>query len=151
MTFISIHAPLAGGDPGAGKGKRGPKHFNPRPPCGGRQVPNECDWNVIHFNPRPPCGGRPGDCIVKPYTDRFQSTPPLRGATLIDGDRDLAKRISIHAPLAGGDGRCGTGCAWRRRFQSTPPLRGATPAGTQLRIVLPISIHAPLAGGDKRG
>ena len=56
---ISIHAPHAGGDP---QPRRSPGHqfyFNPRPPCGGRRA--RLRWNSHNF--------------------RFQSTPPMRGAT----------------------------------------------------------------------
>ncbi len=56
---ISIHAPRVGGDQGLS------------PPC----------QPFGHFNPRPPCGGRlylSGDrCLPR----KFQSTPPVWGAT----------------------------------------------------------------------
>ena len=62
-------------------------------------------------------------------TNKFQSTLPLRGATL------------ILSPVL-----------WLIRiFQSTLPLRGATPASQQQRIFNPISIHAPLTGSDFSG
>ena len=78
----------------------------------------------------------------------FQSTHPLRGATRVKSCFVFARKISIHAPLAGCDARqillClrpedfnpRTPCGVRRRgweasmadgqFQSTHPLRGAT-------------------------
>ena len=34
------------------------KHFNPRPPCGGRPLPFRSATWFRYFNPRPPCGGR---------------------------------------------------------------------------------------------
>ena len=79
---------------------------------------------------------------------KFQSTLPLRGATAHDIADDVARLISIHAPLAGSDGLiqlvrmlpanfnprspCGERPALllevmaTSRFQSTLPLRGAT-------------------------
>ena len=80
----------------------------------------------LHFNPRTPCGVR----LVLASGDikdiKFQSTHPLRGATVVDYSAYMNQFISIHAPLAGCDAR-----HWRRngrlqKFQSTHPLRGAT-------------------------
>ena len=80
------------------------RHFNPRPPRGGRlccKKPLACSND---FNPRPPRGGRlisfegPLQC----YT--FQSTPPARGATAWwPGICPISWKISIHAPREGGD------------------------------------------------
>ena len=124
-------------------------HFNPRPPCGGRQVnADEQSNRLYNFNPRPPCGGRlsavekslglGNDFNPRPPcggrlpwrgypfpTLKFQSTPPVRGATL-DYKLHIGQvEISIHAPRAGGD-----------RISSLAPITGR------------ISIHAPRAGGD---
>ena len=55
----------------------------------------------------------------------FQSTPPSRGATEVRDWLGLEPKISIHAPLAGGDALV-----------------------CQVLVPWPISIHAPLAGGD---
>ena len=79
---------------------------------------------------------------------KFQSTHPLRGATVKEADDFCSYGISIHAPLAGCDFRRAckndwwcisihaplAGCDWNRGrscpqgriFQSTHPLRGAT-------------------------
>ena len=102
-TFISIHAPLAGCD---------------RCPC-------ELGGNDYDFNPRPPCGVRRRLSSRSRRRLLFQSTHPLRGATLELTLPCYAHYISIHAPLAGCDAArksCGS-----RRI---------------------ISIHAPLAGCD---
>ena len=55
----------------------------------------------------------------------FQSTPPVRGATLY--------RVFTLILVA---------------FQSTPPVRGATVVGFYGTHGVPISIHAPREGGD---
>ena len=57
---------------------------------------------------------------------RFQSTHPLRGATVYDANRAMWHRISIHAPLAGCDNTTLNRCMTSTPFQSTHPLRGAT-------------------------
>ncbi len=59
-------------------------------------------------------------------TARFQSTPPVRGATCVAGKCPLAQNISIHAPRAGGDTVCLKNPLIYTAFQSTPPVRGAT-------------------------
>ena len=126
--IISTHALLAEGDarPGCAAGAP-PRHFNPRPPCGGRhpypalvfdfflisthallaegdQADNALNRLHTHFNPRPPCGGRPelGEAIA-------------RGVC-----------ISTHALLAEGDGGVSTRRANAPLFQPTPSLRRAT-------------------------
>ena len=171
---ISIHAPRAGGDvtgivgsagwllfqstpPVRGATKSAYRldgaagNFNPRPPCGGRQICSLFRASGLHFNPRPPCGGRPQrfarnvrgkndfnprpPCGGRPPRRRvrngrcrgFQSTPPVRGATGRDFDiLEIGKAISIHAPRAGGD--------------LSAVMRATEDSD--------ISIHAPRAGGD---
>ena len=80
--------------------------------------------------------------------DEFQSTRPLRGATLDGHCRPDCVVISIHAPLAGrdrgGDGHDSGGTDFNPR----------APCGARLKKKLLdteecyISIHAPLAGRD---
>ena len=102
-----------------------------------------------NFNPRAPCGARLTSRMYTLSAASFQSTRPMRGATLIP---ELAIRpmatISIHAPHAGRDhppilkpyqemyfnprAPCGarpiagsiSNSTWK--FQSTRPMRGAT-------------------------
>ena len=146
---ISIHAPLAGCD------------------RGGRAV----QVSSGHFNPRTPCGVRPSATMARTNTKAFQSTHPLRGATLRACWEYKDCSISIHAPLAGCDpptrSTATTGtryfnprtpCGVRLRrsetpspsrgFQSTHPLRGATGWSYRMPNEVTISIHAPLAGCD---
>ena len=55
------------------------------------------------FNPRAPCGARPTEgWIFKPCL-RFQSTRPMRGATLGNSSNGRDLWVSIHAPHAGRD------------------------------------------------
>ena len=102
---ISIHAPRVGGDlrqsaPPCGSYRfqstppvwgatnlRSEMHhdgnyFNPRPPCGGRPFRVKCKGAIhMDFNPRPPCGGRLRQTRSRNWAHRFQSTPPVWGAT----------------------------------------------------------------------
>ena len=101
----------------------------------------------------------------------FQSTRPVRGATLFASLSPADQAISIHAPRAGRDSYenanskniiqkfqstrpvrgATTMCLFRPRlhtFQSTRPVRGATLQPGQRREAAPISIHAPRAGRD---
>ena len=100
---VSIHAPRAGRD------------YHPlfSPACS------------LCFNPRAPCGARPSTGAAANGSRSFQSTRPVRGATvLICIDVHLVL-VSIHAPHAGRDNCCNCCCA-----------TGG------------VSIHAPHAGRD---
>ena len=104
--LISIHAPREGGDYSPGRGVPVPRHFNPRPPRGGRPSLLQC---IIIF------------------TKSFQSTPPARGATNSIHRNNTQATISIHAPREGGDQHTSATSRPSATFQSTPPARGATP------------------------
>ena len=102
---------------------------------------------------------------------QFQSTLPLRGATVRNQAPTHHKEISIHAPLTGSDmlmifspgastdfnprspygerhGKPCTLSCWCA-FQSTLPLRGATKLADAIDGKRKISIHAPLTGSDQ--
>ena len=144
---ISIHAPRAGSDhrwscmfcllvyfnPRSPCGERQmalrsilrKRHFNPRSPCGERLLLGTGSPCFTYFNPRSPCGERPAARASKTSLGIFQSTLPVRGAT--------------HAILS---------VALRAEFQSTLPVRGATGGVPEVLHDLGISIHAPRAGSD---
>ena len=125
---ISIHAPLAGCDP----------HRVQRWQSGHK-----------HFNPRTPCGVRPSFVRSMAPEVEFQSTHPLRGATLCPATgAGQGGTISIHAPLAGCDCGWWTGSTGPGNFNPRTPCgvrRGAVCVALHSRL---ISIHAPLAGCD---
>ena len=79
---------------------------------------------------------------------RFQSTRPMRGATIICDDHLVIGDISIHAPHAGRDFPSSVPWYKRYQFQSTRPMRGATVIGGLVVHAVDISIHAPHAGRD---
>ena len=78
----------------------------------------------------------------------FQSTLPLRGATVTLRPQSLIRRISIHAPLTGSD----TGSA-NTEPESTisihAPLTGSDYSAMTICLSADISIHAPLTGSDR--
>ena len=124
---ISIHAPREGGDPTIYYAYAVVAGISIHAPREGGDFIDEVSliWDN-HFNPRPPRGGRP----VKPRTQkkgqRFQSTPPARGATTACQEPVILAVISIHAPREGGD----------------------QASALAVFDVLIISIHAPREGGD---
>ena len=171
--FISIHAPRAGGDFNHDGAEIPFDQFQSTPPGRGATRPSEKERRrYLHFNPRPPCGGRQYRRKNDMRVVKFQSTPPVRGATSRWRGTQSGLWISIHAPRAGGDGSLHSAVARSPAFQSTPPVRGATRfrvdlealaiqfqstppvrGATLLRVLRvslnAISIHAPRAGGDR--
>ncbi|QTA93750.1 Uncharacterized protein dnm_098540 [Desulfonema magnum] len=82
-AHVSIHAPRAGSDFSVRKKQiEYYASFNPRPPCGERHGATGIYGRGASFNPRPPCGERLVDTITGDLAFLFQSTPPVRGATL---------------------------------------------------------------------
>ena len=125
----------------------------------------------LDFNPRTPCGVRPHGDLRKPQRYIFQSTHPMRGATILFLRRLGAMNISIHAPHAGCDivdssKRCKsryfnprTPCGvrhfllWVARERIFISIH-APHAGCDLQqwlrpVIIGISIHAPHAGCDR--
>ena len=123
---ISIHAPLAGSDYPCERHNWGSNRFQSTLPLRGATHP-PCLFasRRRNFNPRSPCGERlqhlrgvildkisihaplaGSDDGVSGHLRRrreFQSTLPLRGATLVYIFKADDVGISIHAPLAGSD------------------------------------------------
>ena len=156
----------------AEKALEGRKYFNPRGPCGPRREEAEKALEGRkYFNPRGPCGPRRASRQEVKAAVEFQSTRPLRAATVEEhgvravmlisihaalagrdespgADGGAGRRISIHAALAGRDFVHPAIPAECRQFQSTRPLRAATLRDVRDQGVRHISIHAALAGRD---
>ena len=82
----------------------------------------------------------------------FQSTRPLRGATLTGMTFREMFGISTHAPLAGRDLRHQRTHADERKISTHAPLAGRDPRMLpDFWPFLGISTHAPLAGRDDDG
>ena len=102
---ISIHTPLTGSDP-----------------CAGR-CPRLCSRISIHT----PLTGSDSSGNTPPVCSSiFQSTLPSRGVTSIVSDLNTAVLISIHTPLTGSDIYATQQYDGVDRFQSTLPSRGVT-------------------------
>ena len=126
---------------------------------------------VSHFNPRAPYGARPPPAGVRPHYYRFQSTRPIRGATIHSAEvgarhnkfqstrpirgATIASLSSSHkvinfnprAPYGARPGRHEL-CDIPQEFQSTRPIRGATLGLGEVFAIRRISIHAPHTGRD---
>ena len=142
--------PPRGGRPLYSRPRKAPAIFQSTPPRGGATlliilVPHQSGISIhapreggdkpilyvsianAYFNPRPPRGGRLTSRCTAGTANRFQSTPPARGATIFQNRYSpLCLQISIHAPREGGDAVRTKSCVCSRSFQSTPPARGAT-------------------------
>ena len=124
---ISIHAPLAGCDAWRRRSPSETAYFNPRTPCGVRRCSNRrCIGCAGYFNPRTPCGVRPVSAASGYRIRRISIHAPLAGcdyaAVVRQGSRHGFQ--STH-PLRGAT----IATSWMSRkngFQSTHPLRGAT-------------------------
>ena len=102
-----------------------------------------------NFNPRAPCGARRLIWVSGGSVVVFQSTRPIRGATIHDADAlPTGEQISIHAPHTGRDTIWTIMISVSLIFQSTRPIRGATKTDNDIRPGISISIHAPHTGRD---
>ena len=145
---ISIHAPHAGRDL-SGSLSDTYSHISIHAPHAGRDKFKRRSFvKVLHFNPRAPCGARRLRAKKKGNRTIFQSTRPMRGATLDHAHRVHGHSISIHAPHAGRDEQELQEKGSRSLFQSTRPMRGATALYFTGLLRYSISIHAPHAGRD---
>ena len=81
---ISIHAPRAGSDPAVEAAIiQSLKDFNPRSPCGERLLPERRhDRNQSISIHAPRAGSDASRLIIFSHAKRFQSTLPVRGATV---------------------------------------------------------------------
>ena len=102
-SWISIHAPLAGCDlqRGAPAIRRTISIHAPLAGCDAFR--GKTDREVWQFQSTHPLRGATLTSSHRGYSELFQSTHPLRGATRHGERRDQRAEISIHAPLAGCD------------------------------------------------
>ena len=125
---ISIHAPRVGSDTPLLRVSGLYNHFNPRSPCGERQINLAPRIMRGDFNPRSPCGERPkhDKMIMRPMGLNFNPRSPCGERHASDFRRHCSIYFNPRSP-------CG------ERHTPLPTLfRG-----------LWISIHAPRVGSDK--
>ena len=81
---------------------------------------------------------------------RFQSTHPVRGGTVANGDGVLCVLISIHPPREGWDDYPKT-YYFKTKISIHPPREGWDAMRTLKMAVNDISIHPPREGWDSAG
>ena len=102
-------------------------NFNPLPSCEGRHGCQGMHGRMVYyFNPLPSCEGRRFTAFQIFFHVPFQSTPLMRGETIIITLGFYSPEISIHSPHARGD-----------------------PFMFIIHHILLISIHSPHARGDQ--
>ena len=168
--FISIHAPRAGRDSRPSSIVLRNTYFNPRAPCGARPKVSCNKCKIRYFNPRAPCGARLPSGNRAENQKAFQSTRPVRGATVfcsktVNTRNNFNPRAPCGArlvpllvfsarkvfqstrPVRGATHGEAVKLLWNQ-FQSTRPVRGATRCVRFGPLAVSISIHAPRAGRD---
>ena len=126
------------------------RHFNPRPPRGGRRRQIPPPRQSTDFNPRPPRGGRRQIKKEGSRTAAISIHAPREGGDRSPAHPDGQKRDFNPRPPRGGRRRHICSAMSYSRFQSTPPARGATTTRPVSDIARRISIHAPREGGDSK-
>ena len=148
ICAISIHAPREGGDLPIGEAFSGVLLFQSTPPARGAtlminsfsmpdflisihapreggDIPATSDCKRVVISIHAP---REGGDVYKEYSrnglQKFQSTPPARGATIRDRDAQQQACISIHAPREGGDRRRKSTSNGKINFNPRPPRGG---------------------------
>ena len=148
VISISIHAPHAGRDTCFKRLCRFSSDFNPRAPCGARLTVNAVGGNVNLFQSTRPMRGATVLRLVSVRRGGFQSTRPMRGATQPCFPEADQPAISIHAPHAGRDGQSGANLPPLGQISIHAPHAGRDQGQGQGHQVRAISIHAPHAGRD---
>ena len=125
--IISIHTPHAGSDCCCSLISAAPAAISIHTPHAGS---DRCKVRIpaynINFNPHSPCGERRCAIYLSRLRAKFQSTLPMRGATVFSTFRIMPYIISIHTPHAGSDDTLHLSFFPLTKFQSTLPMRGAT-------------------------
>ena len=148
---ISIHAPLTGSDKTPPTGIVDRMISIHAPLTGSDSSIVICFTSLKNFNPRSPYGERPLHGIRFHQRIPFQSTLPLRGATLAGIGVVVNVQISIHAPLTGSDRQSILWTACRKNFNPRSPYGERPLDFGRCFDTQNISIHAPLTGSDLCG
>ena len=80
---------------------------------------------------------------------KFQSTPPMQGATVQLAMDHGWKPVSIHAPYAGSDRKQKLLVGALAGFNPRPLCRERHPNPDDGEMITSVSIHAPYAGSDR--
>ena len=124
-------------------------NFNPRSPCGERQLLLHRLPGAVQFQSTLPVWGATVANKSCAQFGLFQSTLPVWGATKGHPAYHHDSQISIHAPRVGSDYNGYIKPVIGHIFQSTLPVWGATRASGPRTTKSSISIHAPRVGSDR--
>ena len=151
VTLISIHAPLAGCDQRLNRSLIIAINFNPRTPCGVRRRAQEAARLVIQFQSTHPLRGATMLRNLDPEWRDISIHAPLAGCDIVDHAHNVANFISIHAPLAGCDIRAEVAMARNDHFNPRTPC-GVRLISIYLNFIIGKfqSTH-PLRGATRRG
>ena len=145
---ISIRTPCTGSVHRHGGDLWRPDFSIHAPYTGSDHRPNMVFLHSSHFNPSSPCRGATYDIKELGKQLKFQSTLPVRGATVLAGKRSITIPISIHAPRAGSDAKARVPASFRSHFNPRSSCGERPLRRRLLRHQRRISIHAPRAGSD---
>ena len=101
-----------------------------------------------YFNPRSPCGERQIRSTGLSSVGAFQSTLPVWGATNVSYIFFLNYTISIHAPRVGSDSALRSGLQGTCHFNPRSPCGERQGLENAPTVDAVISIHAPRVGSD---
>ena len=110
LTAVPVRTPLfqptlpvrGATHPKLGKSQRN-RDFNPRSPCGERQMPFDAAQRFPDFNPRSPCGERRKKSKIDSVKPRISTHAPRAGSDQKTCMFGIKQQISTHAPRAGSD------------------------------------------------
>ncbi len=127
------------------------RYFNPRTPYGVRQSESDSNRKTSLFQSTHPIRGATvllDDLFFGNV--QFQSTHPIRGATVADPGFGQPIVISIHAPHTGCDLIQDPLPTVFRLFQSTHPIRGATPIWAMMSTMNIFQSTHPIRGATSK-
>ena len=122
--------------------------FNPRAPCGARRIATISSRVSLIFQSTRPVRGATVLFSRHPMSESFQSTRPVRGATHSRFSSIQWRFISIHAPRAGRDTLDKIGSLHISHFNPRAPCGARQHKVANQSNGSVISIHAPRAGRD---
>ena len=147
-TDISIHAPRAGGD-GGGIQFACIVHISIHAPRAGGDVRGlRRRLKKAAFQSTPPVRGATISSPASVKSDTFQSTPPVRGATECGNGKKSSRRFQSTPPVRGATARMDQS-GFPSIFQSTPPVRGATSYRRDCRAHRKFQSTPPVRGATR--
>ena len=126
--------------------------FNPRSPCGERRKDTWAALDAGKISIHAPRAGSDQDMsIVTAAAAKFQSTLPVRGATIGNQTTTSKPKFQSTLPVRGATTgtTCGTSALWY--FNPRSPCGERPEQLARYRAMREISIHAPRAGSDSAG